>query len=356
MFRVICLRSVSSVTDAHLHAAAAEKRMALSSGTNFMEVLAKLGLQLSDYITFLASRPKDCNFWVTACSLLGGSRKWQGRGTEMRLEAAPRECRGGANVHEEPHSNPMEMMWHSAGYSSRSKIFAYGTSKWEETDGLGHLLRDDDGRIFFMRLLNTNRQKFFFDTATNRPDVFFSEDSPFWPLYEVIRFNEAIELGAAIWQCPPTPLSSKLLAAGDRHGRDELRRQLERAHALFAHLATLEEWGLSFGAFGPFSEGGANWFSTRPRVSNCVVSAYLAKSNNVQIPGKLARTDYLEEQLPDAPETAWPLAPLTGSGGIAGLPWCHTTAYKDPRVPGPRYVSVARAVLPRSYSSALADH
>lgn len=337
----------SQKTDARLCLDTPERRDTLISETNVLEVLAKLGLQLADYVHYLASRPNDTHFWVVACSVLGSSRRWEtSYRDEMRLEAAPRELRGGADVHEEPHSNPIEMLWHGYGHGYSARILYVLGTEWEEMEGLGHLLRDDVGRTFFFRLLNTSHQNFFFKAATQRPEVLYSKKSPFWPIYEVINYNDGEQVGAAIWQCPPTPMSVKLLTSSRRpYNRDELRRQLERAHSLLGHLATLQEWGISLAGLAPFSESLGKWWSTRGKASTFVISAYLEASASVEYPGRFARTDYLEERLPPAPHTAWPLAPLTGSGGIAGLPWCQTTAYTDPRVPGPKYVSAQQKVI-----------
>lgn len=309
-----------------------EKREALSQHTDVFHVMDKLGLKLASYIEFLASRPHDVRFWVSACSALGGSRKWEGSGfRDYRLEAAPRDTPDNG-VHEEPDSIPAQMLM-TASINYRNGMHGHYGDKWAETEGLAHLLRDKAGRIFVMRLLDIDLQPFLFDMAAKHPERLLSDDSPFFPIYEVLSYNS--QVGIAIWQPPPHPLGYSLFPDS---GRDELRRVLERAHDLFANLATLERWGVSLNA-GYISSHWERWITTWGKGNGCIVPAYLRKVVSEKDPGKLAPAYLYEERLPSPPATAWPIAPLSGNGGIAGLPWSQITAYNDPRVGGPRFVS-----------------
>lgn len=307
-------------------------RDAFAQHTNFLEVLAKLGLKFASYADFLWSRMDDVSLWLAACSSQGSSRKWEGSGLSLpRLEAAPREALDEGR-HEEPHSNPAEMLV-CACVNYRHGMIAYrNNDKWTKAEGLKHLLRDRMGRIFVLQLLDPVNQPFWFHMAAKRPEVIYSETSPFYPAYEIVNYNS--QLGGIIWQSPPHPLTPSLIPDSER---DELRRILERAHDVFAALATLEEWGISLG--GGWSSDWDRWPSTLSGGRGCIMPAYLQRSISEQEPGKLTASGFHEERLPAPPATAWPMPPLCGNGGIAGLPWSQVTAYNDPRVAGPRFVS-----------------
>lgn len=297
-----------------------------------LALLDVLGLKLARYIDFLASRAQDCHFWVSAVSALGGSRKWEGWRGDQRLEAAPRDGQDNG-VHEEPDSNPAEMLVCSS-VNYRTGVVEYQRDNWAEAEGLAHLLRDKAGRIFVLRLLDPVSQPFIFEAAAKRPEVLFSVESPFYPTHQVIRYSS--QLGAVVWQCPPHALSYDL-APGTSPHRDELRRILERAHDAFANLAILEEWGLSLNHY--VDDHWVRWMSTGTGQGGYWIPAYLEYNMTADGPGKLERYGVYEERLPAPPATAWPMAPTWGEGGIAGLPWSHVSAYNDPRVAGPRLVS-----------------
>lgn len=211
-----------------MHSLFTGKLDALTNGTNLLAFTEKLGLQLASYAEVLASAEHDNNLWLSACSALGGSRKWQGASRWVyRLEASPRDCGREERTHEEPQSNPAEMLYLRVGHDTQHMHSHYGP-QWFQTEGLAHLLRDEAGRIYFMRLLDPQRQPFFFQAARTMPELLYSDKSPFFPTYEVINYANS-QLGAVIWQCPHLPLFSKLLPDS---GREELRRILERAHDL----------------------------------------------------------------------------------------------------------------------------
>lgn len=323
----------------------AERLTALSNGTSLLAVAEKLGLKPASYVEFLSSRLHDVLFWLSACSVIGNSRKWDaGSRYRLRLEAQPRELKGGAAVHEEPHSNPAQMLWHASGYDRGYMYHRY--EEWADMEGLSHVLRDDIGRIFVMRRLDLRRQPFIFTAATSQPEIIFSDDSPFLPIYHVLEYNELEGLGAIIYQAPPCPLGPHLLPD---EGPDEVRRILERAHDCFANLAVLEEWGISLNR--SYQHSWSHSITTQSEAP-LLVPAYLQRTLNVRSPGKLGRDGHYEERLPPPPPTAWPLSPLSGKGGIAGLPWSQITAYNDPRVTGPRIVSLRPS---RSAATVVAD-
>lgn len=274
---------------------------------------------------------------------MGNSRKWEAEGRyNLRLEAHPREVKDGATVHEEPHSNPAEMLWHANGYN-RSRVY-HRASEWGAMEGLSHILRDNLGRVFVLRLMDTHRHRFLLAAALSHPDLLYSDDSPFLPTYDVFEYNKDAKLGAAITQCPPFPLGPDLIPDSGR--QQELRRILERAHDMFASLAALHERGISLN--NRIEYGWADSLSTARDLwggedsAFFLIPAYLSKTLDSCNPGKLSRAGIWEESLPAAPATAWPMAPLAGKGGIAGLPWSQVTAYNDPRVAGPKIVSVAQ--------------
>lgn len=209
---------------------------------------------------------------------------------------------------------------------------------WHESCGLNHLLRDRGGRIYIARLVDPSSQPFIFEAAAKQPDLLYSPESPFWPIYDAVEYSPTYEIGVVITQMPPFPLS-RLLAPGQTRTRDELRRVLERMQNFFQHLVTLEEHGVTLNGTMPWD----SWIDSLYITSSTrfwLIPAYLQRVTDGQGSARLARGDRYEERLPAPPVDAWPVAPFEGEGGVAGLPWSQATAYSDPRVQGPRVVSI----------------
>lgn len=318
----------------------AARLRAFSTESNISTVLQALGLNVATYLDLLATRPNDIALWLVACSTLGGSRKWLSRdGRSHRLEALPRANPRKNILPENPHSSAIEMLYHGGGANPEGVYtVSYSSSAfWGNAEGLAQILRDHRGRIYLARILQKSHQQFPFTAAAERPELLYSSDTPFFPYHDVIEYSDTSDIGIVITECPPYPLSH-LLAPGQAGTRNELRRVLEYMRDLFTHLVTLEKHQVSLKGQRP-GEGWRDSFVTaysRPSF----LSAYLEPATSNEHPGRLARSHLYEERLPEAPADAWPIAPLEGDGGIAGLPWSQLTAYSDPRVKGPKTVSV----------------
>lgn len=316
-------------------------RLGLTDGTNLVDLLRLLGLELADYLDFLDSRLEDRGLWLAACTTAGGSRKWHEAEIPFlarcvtRLDAHPKEEPGSPHsIYEKPQSNAMEMLYYCAGKDTyRMRQSDADVQHWSKAEGLAHLLRDRTGRVYVLQLLSTRRQPFIFEAAEKHPELLYSNTSPFLPIYDAFTYRKKDHIGVVISQCPPFPLSSRLLPD---EGQDELRRVLERARDLFAHLAALRQCGVSLDGQRPSSRW-EDCFLTGVSGGPWLIPAYLEPS--YQDPSRLTRLGHCSERLPLAPRDAWPLSPLKGRGGIAGLPWSQVTAYNDPRVPGPTIVS-----------------
>ncbi|PWN26871.1 hypothetical protein BDZ90DRAFT_261125 [Jaminaea rosea] len=291
-----------------------------------------LGLDLATYIDYLASRAEDVNFWLSATSTLGGSRKWAtAGGREYMLEAVPRPYAGAQLAYEAPHSNAAEMLYYGAAGWTHYLHSAWN-AEWSESDGLSLLLSDSSQRFLVMCLLDQKRQPFLFEAAARAPQLLYSSNSPFFPIHDVLTYNEGKQVGVVIARCPPYALSPRL---NPHLGRDEVRRCLERARDLFGLLITLEDAGVSMDGQGLQDDWTISFRSSNSKP--VIVGAYLDPAAADTRIGRLARSVQWEERLPNPPPDAWPIAPFEGKGGVAGLPWSQITAYKDPRVPGPRF-------------------
>lgn len=234
---------------------------------------------------------------------------------------------------ETPNANAMEMLWYARErYYYHNRMRGHYGPEWSDLDGFAHLLRDDMGHLFVLRLLDISRHQFPFKMARERPDIIYSESSCLYPIHEIFEYSASI--GAIITRCPPWPLCSGLLP---NSGRDELRRVLEFAHDVFGILTQLEDCQASLKDCH-LDDSWEDVFSTSAGMGPWLIPAYLQKekTRHGQKPSKLTRSDNYIEQLPPPPSSAWPLAPLSGSDGIAGLPWCQLTAYNDPECLGPR--------------------
>lgn len=293
----------------------------------------------------------DVSLWIAATSTLGGSRKWLTPNRRShRLEALPKPHARTGTPSEHPQSSAIEMLYHGAGGDPRG-VYAtsWGSaSSWGGSEGLGQILKDRVGRLYFARVLDTRLQRFPLEAAARRPELLYSADTPFLPHHDVISYSEDSNIGIVITECPPYPLSH-LLASAQWRERAELRRVLERMHDLFSHLVVLEEHGISLNGKAP-SEGWVGSFRTSG-AGLWFVPAYLEPAAKSFHPGRLARSALFEERLPEPPSNAWPVAPLEGERGIAGLPWSQLTAYSDPRVKGPTTVRRHAAALEPSPAS-----
>lgn len=314
-------------------------RWALGKGIGLSDLMQLFGLGQATYLDFLESRASDRAFWLAACSVAGGSTTWH-EGEEVsrtRLDSHPRQNGGKFNAPlEKPTANPMEVLYYCTGRGTQAMDPCPAEAKhWSETEGLSQLVRDERGRVYIARLLDTSRCPFLFEAAASQPNLIYSSESPFLPIYDAIDYRSRDDFGLVIAQCPPFPLGNRLLPD---EGQDELRRALERSRDLFQHLATLRKHGVSLDGQRPSDQWSECFLTSKPQ-GPWQVPAYLAPS--YEDTSKLARLGQWDEKLPEAPKDAWPLAPLKGRGGIAGLPWSQITAYNDPRVPGPRVVSTA---------------
>lgn len=299
--------------------------------TRLLDQLKILGLQRASYIDFLQSREHDREFWLGACSASGSSSTWYEAeaGSNTRLDAHPRQPLGKfTSPREKLQSNPSEVLYYSTGRSGRVES-SVDVQHWSDAEGLSHLLIDGDDHVYVMRLLDVERQPFLFEAALAHSELLYASTSPFLPIYDTINYGKE-NLGFVVTQCPPFPLGCRLLPDS---GQDEVRRVLERARDLFSHLVALKAHGVSLDGQRPSDEWSDAFLTGKP-YGPFLVPAYLEPS--YQKSSKLTRLGHSIEDLPAPPEDAWPLAPLMGRGGVAGLPWSQVSAYNDPRVPGPK--------------------
>lgn len=294
--------------------------------TGLFDIVDALGLQEADWIDYVLARPFDACAWLVAFSHYR-------RSCSMKLEAHPQSPQGSGNAFEHPLANPWEMI-----------LYGILGNSYGRNDGMGDgtigksfpiLLRDGHGQTYFLRMDYTKRSPFLLEASRRCPDVLYTDRSPLYPTYEVLTYSQTHEATISIGQTPPWPLS-KALASSPGH-EEELRRFLECARDLFAHLVTLQRHSISLDV----QVLSRDWTYSLMRAEGgpWVLPAYLTRSRPGNGTAKLSRTGNWEERLPPMPARAWPMTPLQSRTSRNALPWSQTAAYMDPRVEGPRVVS-----------------
>lgn len=263
------------------------KLRAFGTDSNILSLLATLDLQPASYLDLLETRMKDVQLWLAACSAVKSSRKWTTPDGRLYRLGVISEADGRATVNpESARMSATEMLYHAGGGDPRRvKINSYGAT-WERAEGLAQAVRDHVGRIYLARVLDTKRQRFPFEAAAKRPELLYSADSPFFPLYDVLGYNDASNIGIVLTECPPYALS-QYLAPAQYSQRDELRRVLERMSDVFAHLVTLEEQGVSLKGYAPADDWTSSYLTSRP--GPWFVPAYLERASSTRHPGRLTR-------------------------------------------------------------------
>lgn len=289
--------------------------------------MEKLGLKEADYIDFCLSRPLEIRTWLCVYNQLRGTKELE------ELEAHPRSrLRSGAR-HEEPMANPMEMFLYGireVHYSRNGRAPEYAVYSQQ------FLLRDEEGDIVMLRALDVSEQSFLAKASQRCPELLFAPSSPFLPILDVMTYSAEEDIGLVLTAAPPWTLSKALAPTLFETG-DELRRVLERGRDLYSHLVALKRHGISIDGDRP----GTNWpvSLTHSMFGPFLVPSYVRSIVSKDKATRFTRMGTLEEQLPAAPSTAWPL-PCREALPTAQLPWSYLAAYHDPRVPGPTNVGL----------------
>lgn len=308
----------------------------MRSATNMMKLVGQLGLYEATWLDLLLSQPLSVRLWIVAHTSMERTR---GRYRGL-FEAHPKSGLAAGSAYEHPVANPAEMFYYlitQAGYPSNHELVP------GDEHSRSSFLRDDQGRVYVLEILERPGKQFLLEAALRCPDILYANDSPFWPTYDVFDYNDSNsgpKIGAAILQSPPCALASWLSPGNKR--QDELRRILEQARDLFSHLVILHKHGISIGKQTFDRDWGRslahNHWGGR-QGGPWLLPAYLERTSNHA--GRFARFGRYEESLPPAPADAWPGA----AEDLRGLPWSQYSAYFDPRVPGPKFVSSGLASI-----------
>lgn len=290
-------------------------------------MLSQLGLQPASWLDLVLQHYTDASAWLITYSHHRKSKV-------IDLQTHPQCRQGSSNAFEHPGLEPMEMLLYAVTkqfYQRNSMIVGENsTPLWSA------FFRDDHGRVYYVSLAHTKHRPFLLEAAQKCPRLLYSPDSPLLPVYDSFSYSGQHEAAVYIGQTPPWPLVQGLVM-GVEH-QPELRRILERAQDLFAHLVKLEEHGVSLDC----EKLGTDWPSSfiYPDRGPWLLSAYLAPSSCAS-QGRLSRMGHFEETLPEAPLRPWPAPVWKGRQGLSTLPWCQAAAYNDPRVQGPKTVRSA---------------
>lgn len=155
------------------------------------------------------------------------------------------------------------------------------------------------------------------------PQLMADSECPLLPAVNLLRLGENV---GVVTHSPPRSTSSL-------YGRTlfSVRRRLERVRDAFKALQWLHRYGVSLNFIGHCEDTFIASYAQR-------VGAEEAKAGPAGSPERFA----FEEVLPKPPEVPYPSK--TPQNSPPGLPWCAVTAVCDPRVAGPRLVSVLMCV------------
>lgn len=298
--------------------------------SSFFDLMERLGLSPALWIDVVLSRPHDTSAWLIAFSHYRKS-------TSLALDATPYSRQGSNYAFEHPDADPLEMLL----YSTTGNY--YRTRNWRPADVVGlsftQLFRDSHGQLVVARLVDSRRKPFLLQASQKCPALLYSVASPLFPVNEVLPWSPQHDAAVYIWRMPPWPLSSSL--AMGQEEMSELRRVMERARDLFAHLVTLQKHGVSLDI--QMFRSSWPWCLALENGDPTVLPAYL--SPRITDGRGKTSADLWEEQLPVAPQRAWPMTALGNKrGDTHSLPWSQFAAYADQRVEGPRYVSARRGL------------
>lgn len=293
-------------------------------------MLSRLGLQPASWLDVVLNQHNDASAWLITYSHHRKSHV-------IDLGTHPQCRQSSGNAFEHPNLDPMEMLLYgvTGEFYSRSRMLqrADSTPLWTG------FFRDEQARVYFVSLANTKHHSFLLDAAQKCPKVLYSPDSPLLPIYDSFSFSPEHDAAIYVSKPPPWPLIQGFVVGQDRHAT-ELRRILERARDLFAHLATLQDYGISLDA----QEFGIDWPSSfmYPDRGPWLIPAYLSRAGQADGEGRLLRTGHWEEALPQPHVRPWPVNILKGRSGSSTVPWSQAAAYADARVEGPKTVGATQ--------------
>lgn len=309
----------------------------VGSSTKIFELMQRLGLRPATWLNYCVDRPRNLNAWLSLYSNAHGTD-----GASV-FQPHPRSGFRSGGRHDEPHAVPMEMLFYlvEGRHYARESLIPRSAQYSQQ-----YVMCDKAGRTFLLRIIDTS-ESFIAQASKRCPHLLFSKESPFYPIHDYVPFSEKHQLGLFVTSTPPAAFQSPLDMIRIRAG-DELRRVVERARDIYWHLAVLEEHGISLDGDRP-SDGFqlglafANW-------GPFLLPSYIRPSPRRGQGNRFVRNGHVEEELPDAPASAWPLPIYSEDGSVVTtVPWSQSAAYHDVRVRGPTTVSR----IPRSFNGSL---